>query len=109
MGVREGREGRASFYLLPLLLLLLLLHALLHLTQQAAALRRRALQAALLRQLLQPPRQLPVGQLHLLQLQLALPQLWGEGEGGGAHRSGGHCSLGLFCLDFLQSRPSVMS
>lgn len=34
-----------------------------------------ALQAALLCQLLQPGRQLPVGPLNLLELQLTLPQL----------------------------------
>lgn len=62
-------------YLLSLLLLLLLLHALFYLTQQARRVRGEALEAVLLRQLLQPSSQLPVRHLNLLELQLALPQL----------------------------------
>lgn len=68
-------QQRPALYLLPLLLLLLLLHALLDLTQQAGWVWGEALEAALLRQLLQPGSQLPVGHLNLLELQLALSQL----------------------------------
>lgn len=62
-------------YLLPLLLLLLLLHTLLYLTQQAGRVGGESMEAVLLRQLLQPSSQLPVGYLDLLELQLVLSQL----------------------------------
>ena len=67
--------GCCYSHLLSLLLLLLLLHALLDLTQQAGGLLAEALQAVLVRQLLQPGAQLPVGGLDLAELQLALTQL----------------------------------
>lgn len=67
------KKKSTAKYLLSLLLLLLLLHALFYLTQQAGRVRGEAVEAVLLRQLLQPSRQLPVRHLNLLKLQLALP------------------------------------
>ena len=72
---RRFNNTECQNYLFPLLLLLLLLHALLYLTQQAGWVGGESLETVLLRQLSQPSRQLSVGHLNFLELQLALSQL----------------------------------
>ncbi|TNN77636.1 hypothetical protein EYF80_012226 [Liparis tanakae] len=72
----DSAESSHCLYLLSLLLLLFLLHALFDLTQQAGRVRGETVEAVLLRQLLQPSGQLPVGHLNLLELQLALSSFW---------------------------------
>lgn len=71
-GLSQRLEGK---YLFSFLLQLLCLHALLYLREQGCAGCVEVLETFLLAELLHLALQLPVGQPHLLELQLALVQL----------------------------------